>query len=149
MTAYAPLLTSTVYTAGGTFYWRVAMIDADQNLGDYTAIRSFVLPPIPPPDDGDDDPPVAEKFKVTSTGYPVRNRFKTVTLTVRDASFQPVAGAKVRVSGAGVSVATKTSGATGKVTFRVRATRYPGKVTFRVTKTGFTALNHVKTVRPV
>ena len=35
------------------------------------------------------------------------------------------------------------------MTFRVKAKRYPGKVTFRITKSGFTALNHVKTVRPV
>jgi hypothetical protein len=148
-TAHAPLLTSTVYTAGGTFYWRVAMIDADQNLGDFTAIRSFTLPPIPPPDDGDDGPPVLQKFKVTSTGYPVRNRAKTITVTVRNSSFQPVAGAKVRVSGAGAAIVTKTTGPTGKVTFKVRAKRYPGKVTFRITKAGFTTLSHVKTVRPV
>ncbi len=148
-TAHAPLLNSTVYTAGGTFYWRVAMIDADLNLGDFTGIRSFTLPPIPPPDDGGEDPPVLQRFKVTSTGYPVRNRFKTVTVTVRNPSFQPVAGASVRVSGAGVKAATKQTSATGKVTFRIRATRYPGKVTFRITKTGFTALSHVKTVRPV
>jgi hypothetical protein len=72
-----------------------------------------------------------------------------VTLTVRTGSFQPVAGARVRVSGAGVKAATKTTSATGKVSFRIRATRYPGKVTFRVTKAGFTPLNHVKRVRPV
>ncbi len=147
-TAYAPLLTSTVYTAGGTFYWRVAMIDADSNLGDYTGVRSFTLPAIPNPGGGG-GPPTVQKFKVMSTGYPVRNKTKTVTLTVRNATFQAVQGASVRVSGAGVKAATKTSNADGKVVFKIRATKYPGKVTFRVTKTGFTALNHVKTVRPV
>ncbi|HXV32674.1 MAG TPA: hypothetical protein VD769_01595 [Gaiellaceae bacterium] len=149
-TAHAPLLNTTVYTAGGTFYWRVAMIDADLNLGDFTGIRSFTLPAIPPPDDGGgDDPPVVQRFKVTSTGYPARRKTKTITLTVRNASFQPVAGARVRVSGAGVKIVTKRTGLTGKVSFRVRATRYPGKVTFRISKAGFTTLKHVKTVRPV
>jgi hypothetical protein len=72
-----------------------------------------------------------------------------VTLTVRNASFQPVQGASVRVSGAGVKAATKLSNAEGKVVFRIRATKYPGKVTFKITKAGFTTLSHVKTVRPV
>jgi hypothetical protein len=83
-----------------------------------------------------------------SEGYPVKGRRKRITLTVRNASFQPVAGARVRVSGAGVNVNTKTTGSTGKVSFRVRARKYPGKVTFRVSKTGFTTLYHVKSVRP-
>lgn len=146
-TGFAPLLTSGVYTAGGTFYWRVAMRDADSNLGDYTGVRSFTLPPITTPGGGGG--PTVQKFKVMSTGYPVRRKIKTVTLTVRNSSFQPVQGASVRVSGAGVTVATKPTNADGKVIFRIRATKYPGKVTFRVTKTGFTTLYHIKTVRPV
>ena len=113
-TAYAPLLTTAVYTAGGTFYWRVAMIDADANLGDFTGIRSFSLPAIPTPGSGGGTPTI-QKFKVTSTGYPVRNKTKTVVLTVRNASFQVVAGASVRVSGAGVHAVTRQTGATGKV----------------------------------
>ena len=43
-TAYAPLLTSGAYTAGGTFYWRVAVVDTDTNTGDFTAAHSFTLP---------------------------------------------------------------------------------------------------------
>ena len=32
---YAPVLTSSSYTSGGTFYWRVAAIDGDNNLGTF------------------------------------------------------------------------------------------------------------------
>ncbi len=150
-TAYAPLLINGTYTAGGTFYWRVAVVDTDSNVGDYTPVRSFALPPITTPggSGGGGSTPVAQKFKVMSSGSPTRNKLKTITLTVRNASFQPVAGASVRVSGAGVRAATKQTGATGKVSFRIRARRYPGRVTFRLTKAGFPALNVVKTVRRV
>ena len=123
-TAYAPLLINGTYTAGGTFYWRVAVVDTDSNVGDYTPVRSFALPPITTPggSGGGGSTPVAQKFKVMSSGSPTRNKLKTITLTVRNASFQPVAGASVRVSGAGVRAATKQTGATGKVSFRIRAT---------------------------
>ncbi|HET9667796.1 MAG TPA: hypothetical protein VFP09_13600, partial [Desertimonas sp.] len=51
-TAYAPLLTSGAYTAGGTFYWRVAVVDTDSNTGDFTAAHSFTLPAITDPGGG-------------------------------------------------------------------------------------------------
>ncbi len=147
-TAFAPLFTSSLYTAGGTFYWRVAMVDTDSNLGDYTAVRSFDLPAITTPGGGGGGPTV-QKFKVLSTGHPVRGKRKKIVLTVRNGSFQPVAGANVRASGAGINVVTKKSGAAGKVTFWIRAKRYPGSITFRVSKAGFTTTKHVKTVLPV
>ena len=68
---------------------------------------------------------------------------------MRNGSFQPVGAASVRVSGAGVTAVTKQTNASGGVTFRVRAKRYPGTVTFKVTKSGFEAELHKKTVRPV
>jgi hypothetical protein len=144
-TSYAPLLTSGAYGPGGTFYWRVAVVDTDGNTGDYTAAHSFTLPPITDPGGGG---PALQSFKVLSSGYPVKGKKKTITLTVRNASFQPVAGANVRVSGAGVVPSTKQTNASGGVTFRIKAKRYPGTVTFRVTKSGFEAETHKKTVRP-
>ena len=143
-TAYASLLTSATYAAGGTFYWRVAVVDTDSNTGDYTGGRSFTLPPI--------TTSAATRRQAGVQGpvdrLPVKNKLKTITLTVRNASFQPVADANVRVSGAGVNAVTKKTNGLGKVTFKVRAKRYPGKVTFRVTKTGFEPETHQKTVRP-
>jgi hypothetical protein len=77
----------------------------------------------------------------------VRNRWKKVTLTIRNTSFQPVEAARVRVSGAGVKIATKQTNVSGKVTFRIRAKKYPGRVAFKVTKTGFTTTTYYRSVR--
>jgi hypothetical protein len=145
-TSYASLLTSSVYSAGGTFYWRVAVVDTDSNTGDFTAARSFTLPPITDPGGG--GAPTLQEFKVLASGYPVKGKRKTITLSVRNASFQPVEGASVRVSGAGVVASTKQTNASGAVTFKVKAKRYPGKVTFKITKAGFEAETYKKTVRP-
>lgn len=142
-TSYAPLLSSSAYTSGGTFYWRVAMIDADNNEGDFTAARSFALPV----QTGGGGPTVNQRFRVTSSGNPVRYRKRKVTLTIRNTSFQPVHAARVRVSGAGVKRATRQTNRFGKVTFRIRAKRYPGTVSFRVTKSGFTATTFKRSVR--
>jgi len=46
-----------------------------------------------------------------------------------------------------VSVVTKLTGATGKVTFRIKATRYPGRVYYRVSKTGYTTRTVSQAVR--
>jgi hypothetical protein len=44
--SYSPWLSSFAYSTGGTFYWRVAAADdISLNVGDYTATRSFTLPP--------------------------------------------------------------------------------------------------------
>ena len=66
---------------------------------------------------------------------------------MRNGSFQLVAGANVRISGAGVRAVTKKTGTGGKVSFRLRATRFPGSVSFRVTKAGFTAATYRRSVR--
>jgi hypothetical protein len=41
---YAPLLTSSTYMAGGTFWWRVAAQDEDRNVGDFSPAQRFDLP---------------------------------------------------------------------------------------------------------
>ena len=143
-TAHAPVLTSGAYTNGGSFFWRVAMVDADNNVGDYSVARPFTLPPM---GSGGGGTPTTQRFRGSFTGYPVRNRFRTVSLTVRNGAFQLVAGANVRISGAGVRAVTKKTGTGGKVSFRLRATRYPGRVSFRVTKLGFTAATYTRSVR--
>jgi hypothetical protein len=44
--SYSPWLSAFAYSAGGTFYWRVAAADdIATNVGDFTATRSFTLPP--------------------------------------------------------------------------------------------------------
>jgi hypothetical protein len=143
-TNYASLLSSYAYGSGGTFYWRVAMVDVDNNQGDFTAVRSFTLPATSGSTGGTT---TTGTFKGLFSGYPVKNRYRTVTLSVRNGSYQPVYRASVRVSGAGVGVRTKLTSTTGKVSFRLRATRYPAKVAFRVSKTGFTTRTFYRSVR--
>lgn len=141
---FASLLSSFGYGSGGTFYWRAAMIDADANQGDFTAPRSFTLPA---PTSSGGTTTAKSIFLVSVSGYPVKHRRRTVTLTVLNrANAKPVPGAKVRVSGAGVTRKTKTTGSLGKVRFRIRAKRYPGRVTFRITKSGFTTKYVYRTV---
>ena len=105
--------------------------------------------PLHPAPDGErwSGTPTTQRFRGSFTGYPVRNQCRTVTLTVRNGAFQLVTGANVRISGAGVRVVTKRTGTGGKVSFRLRATRYPGRVSFRVTKLGFTAATYTRSVR--
>jgi hypothetical protein len=137
-------MTSAAFTNGGNFFWRVAMVDADNNLGDYSVARPFTLPAM---GSGGGSTPTVQRFRGSFTGYPVRNRWRTVTLTVRNGSFQLVPGANVRISGAGVRAVTKRTGTGGKVSFRLRATRYPARVAFRVTKLNFTAATYYRSVR--
>jgi hypothetical protein len=38
---FAPTLASPFYVSGGTFYWHVASVDADNNTGDYSPAHAF------------------------------------------------------------------------------------------------------------
>lgn len=143
-TAYASLLSSYAYGDGGTYYWRVAMVDADSNQGDWTPVHNFTLPAL----SGGGTTTTAKKFRISATGYPVKNRYKYVTIYVKNAStLAAVGGASVRVSGAGVAIRTKSTTLAGKAVFRIKATRYPGTVTFRVSKTGYTTAYFYRKVR--
>jgi hypothetical protein len=141
-TAYAPLLASSAYTNGGSFWWRVAMVDADRNVGDFTAARSFTLPKT-----SGSTVTTPSRFSVVVRGYPVKLRYRTVSLRVRNQLNKPVYRAAVRVWGAGVGARTKYTGRYGWVSFRLRATRYPGYVTFRIAKSGYTTKTVLRPVR--
>jgi hypothetical protein len=130
---WAPTLTSSNYTSGGTFYWRVAAIDGDGNVGAYaTNPETFTLPTI-----GGGGGPSTKQFKVTFTGRLVKNRARDVTVKVRDSvTLNAVQGASVRAYGAGVSITTKTTNSSGVAKFHLKPTQL-AKVTFRVSKTGY------------
>ena len=127
-THYASLFTSPTYASGGTFYWRVAAVDADSNVGDYTSAQTFSMPALSV---------VLKKFSLSAAGYPVKGRYKTIYITARDTAGAPVYFASVQASGAGVVKTTKYTNSSGVATFRLKATRYPGRVKFTVTKSGF------------
>jgi hypothetical protein len=98
---YAPLLGQPAYAAGGTFYWRVAAADdVFANIGDYTATRSFVLPP----------PGTASRTATTTTASVTKTK---ASIRVRGIVSPAHAGKRVTVTlsrkrdGAFATIATK------------------------------------------
>jgi hypothetical protein len=134
---WAPTLTNSNYTSGGTFYWRVAAIDGDGNVGAYaTNPEQFQLPAMSSGGGGGGP----KTFKVTFSGRLVRNHVRTVTVKVRDsATLNVIQGALVRAYGAGVSYSQKTTNSSGVVKFRLKPTQLE-KVSFRITKSGYSSL---------
>ena len=130
---YAPALTSLSYTSGGKFFWRVAAIDGDNNVGTYANTpETFTLPAISSGGGGG-----AKHFKVTFSGRLVRNRYRYITVKVRDsATLNVVKGAFVRAYGAGVAMTIKTTNSSGVAKFRLRPTQLK-RVTFQVSKVGY------------
>jgi len=129
---YAPPLTSSYYIAGGTFYWRVAAIDGDGNVGTYANNPAHFT--LPTASGGGTGP---KNFKVTFTGRLVKNRTTDITVKVRDATtLNAVQGALVQASGAGMPTALRTTNSSGVAKFRLRPTKL-SKVTFRITKAGY------------
>ena len=119
--SFAPLMNLTSYAAGGTLYWRVAAADEDRNQGDWTQIQQIRLQP---------------RLRLTVSGFPRRKRTGTVSARVLDGRGRPLAGALVRVTGAGLKRFSKRTNVTGQVTFKVRP-RKRGKLVFSASKAGF------------
>jgi hypothetical protein len=138
---YAPSLTSSYYTSGGQFYWRIASIDGDNNVGTYANTpETFTLPAISGGGTG------AKHFKVTFSGRLVRNRYRDVTVKVRDsATLNIVKGALVRAYGAGVATTIKTTNSSGVAKFRLRPTQLK-RVTFQVSKVGYVSATVLRRV---
>lgn len=128
--SFAPTLSSFTYKNAGTLYWRVAAVDADANVGDFTTVRSFSWPGITTP------AAPLKKFSLSTKGYFVKNRYRTVYLYAKDSStLLPVSGATVRVSGCGL-LTTKFTNSNGAAKFYAKATKI-GTATFRVSRSGY------------
>jgi hypothetical protein len=139
---FASTMISSSFTNGGHFWWRVAGVDANGNTGDW-ATRTFDLPAMT----SGGGPTVSGIFRLTSTGRLVKNRYKTVSIYVKDSvSLAPIRFASVRASGAGVTTTTKSTNSSGVATFSLKPTRLR-KVTFRVSKSGYTTAYIYKRVR--
>jgi hypothetical protein len=123
-------MTSLSYKNAGTLYWRVAAVDADSNVGDWTTTRSFDWP-------GITAPAVAlKKFSLSTTGHFVKGRYRTVNFYAKDsATLLAVSSATVRVSGCGL-LTTKFTNSSGVAKFYLKATR-TGTATFRVSRSGY------------
>jgi len=122
-TSYAPLLTHPFYATGGSLYWRVAARDKGMNVGDFTTAQRI---------------DIAQRLKVAVNRPTPRRRWTRVTVTVSNPSNRPVAGATVKVSGAGVRAKRARTNGKGKVTFRLRP-RKKGRLLYSATKAGYAA----------
>jgi hypothetical protein len=122
-TSYAPLLKHPAYAAGEPLYWRVASVDEGRNLGDWSPPQQIGL---------------VKKLRVVARGAPKRKQARKIKITVLGAGNRPVAGATVRVSGAGAKAVRARTNKKGTATFRVRAKKR-GQVSFRATKGGYEA----------
>jgi hypothetical protein len=119
--SFAPLMTLSSYAAGGTLYWRVAAADEDRNQGDWTQIQQIRLQP---------------RLRLSVSGFPKHKRAGNVTARVVDGKGHPLAGVRVRVTGAGAKTVSKRTTATGRVTFKLRPKKR-GKLVFSASKSGY------------
>jgi len=120
-TSYAPVLTHSTYVNGGSVYWRVAAMDKAMNLGDWTQAQRI---------------DIAQRLRVAVSRPALRRRWTRVVVTVSDPALKPVAGATVRVSGAGIRRKTGRTNRSGKVSFRLRPPKR-GRLVFNASKPGF------------
>jgi hypothetical protein len=119
--AYAPKLADVAYLSGNLLYWRVAGVDADDNVGDFSPAQQISLLP---------------RMKISVSGKLVKRRRRTVSVTVKNASGTWLPGVKVRVLGAGVKARTLSTSRWGVARFTLRPTKR-GRVLFTAKKSGF------------
>jgi hypothetical protein len=144
-TAHAPTLTLPAYLAGGTFWWRVAAMDEDKNIGDFTAAQQFTLPKAP-----GSGPTVLTRLKLKMKMLKTK-KGRRVTVTVK-ANGRPAAGALVRVFSTGVSPRKAKTNRKGQVTFRLKKlgrgkNLMRRQLLFHAAKTGFLPASAVLKIR--
>jgi protein-S-isoprenylcysteine O-methyltransferase Ste14 len=122
-TGYAPTLVQRAYADGNILYWRIAAVDEGRNVGDWSPAQQIGA---------------AKKLRLLARGAPKRKKVRTIRISVYGAGNRPVAGAAVRVSGAGARGARARTNRKGIATFRIRATK-KGAIVFRATKSGYAA----------
>jgi hypothetical protein len=120
-TAYAPKLTDVAYLSGNQLYWRVAGVDGDDNVGDYSPAQPLSLLP---------------RMKVSVKGKLRRRRRSSVSVTVKNGQGMYMKGVKIRVKGAGVKARTVSTSMWGVARFRLKPSKR-GRVLFTAKKSGF------------
>jgi hypothetical protein len=129
--SFAPTMTTSSYTNGGTFFWRVAGVDEDNNQGDWTEIQQIRLQP---------------GMRVSVTGLPRHGKRRKLTVTVRTTNGRFLAGVRVRLTGRGLKAVAKQTNRVGKVTFMVNPKR-KGKLLVSATKAGYQPAYHTVKIR--
>jgi hypothetical protein len=128
-TSLAPQLTHGAYSQGGTFWWKVAAMDEDLNLGDFTRPHSFSVKK------GPGTVRTTQRLRLRMSGRLKAKRLRRVVITVR-AGARPVAGARVRAFGVGVLTKWRKTNRAGRVVFRLKP-KARGIVFFQATKRGY------------
>jgi hypothetical protein len=129
--SYAPKLNDVAYLSGNQLYWRVAGIDNDGNLGDFSPAQPLSLLP---------------RMKLKVKGSLRKRRRSTVYVTVMNATGSYMTGVKVKVIGAGVKSRTLSTNMWGQVHFKLRPSRR-GRVLFTAKKSGFQSAGMTLRVR--
>ena len=120
--SYAPPMTQSPYSAGGTLYWRVAAIDEDRNQGDWSPAQTISLQP---------------RMRLSVSGVAKRGRKSRLTVRVSMFSGSPMGGVRVRVTGKGIKARSGRTNAKGKLVFTLKPRRRGATLTFRGTKAGY------------
>lgn len=132
-TSYAPTLTSAAYLQGGTFWWKVAAYDEDNNVGDFTRAHSFTVKKTSPNSPG--AVRVSQRLRIGVKGRLRARRMSRVVVTIR-AGGRVVRAAKVRALAQGVRPRWRLTNRRGQVVFRFRPKR-KGMAFFQATKRGY------------
>jgi hypothetical protein len=145
-TSYAPLLISSPYLTGGTFWWRVAAQDEDRNIGDFSQAQQFTLAKAP-----GRGPTALTRLKLALKLLKTK-KGRRVIVTVK-ANGRPARGALVRVLFAnGVTPRKAKTNRYGKATFKLKKlgrgkTLKRRLLLFDAAKTGFLPAKRVLKIR--
>lgn len=120
-TSYAPKLMDVAYLSGNQLYWRVAGVDNDGNVGDFSPAQPLSL---------------LAHLKLKVTGSLRKSRRAAVSVTVTNATGSSMKGVSVRIIGAGVKARTRSTNMWGQVRFTVKPSRR-GRVLVTAKKSGF------------
>jgi hypothetical protein len=143
-TAFAPLLVSPTYMNGGTFWWRVAAMDEDKNIGDFSPAQRFELPKTTTGQTALTRLKLTLKLRKTKQG-------RRVLVTVK-ANGRAARGALVRVFANGVTPKKAKTNRKGQITFKLKKLG-KGKrlmrrqLLFHAAKTGFLPASKTLKVR--
>lgn len=130
-TAYAPKLSDAAYLSGNQLYWRVAGVDGDGNVGDFSPAQQLSLLP---------------KLKLSAKGNLRKRRRGSASVTVKNAQGNFMKGVSVHVVGAGVKAKTVKTDMWGIAHFELRPTKR-GRILFTAKKAGFQAAGITLRVR--
>ena len=119
-TNYAPLLKHPAYIDGGPLYWRVAVVDADANRGDYSPAQLVGL---------------IRTMRLQAYGVLYKRRPGVLTVFTRT-SASGIPGVNIRVWGAGLSPRVKKTTSMGRAEFKLTPRR-KGTIYVRATKAGY------------